>query len=179
MKQIDTIEYLPKIINELKKGILINTKNGDKLNSMTIAWGQIGIEWAKLFFTAYVRHGRFTHEQIEATNEFTVSVPVERTPEISKIMGYMGSNSGRNKDKIKDCNLTVLDGIKVNSPAIKEIPITLECKVIYRQEQEADNIPKELIQQFYPQDKPSDAPMANRDFHTVYYGEIVNAYIID
>ena len=178
MQKIDVIEYLPKIMTELKKGILINTKNQDRVNSMTIAWGQIGIEWRKLIFTTYIRHGRFTHELLEASKEFSVSIPIQRTPEIVKAIAYMGSNSGRNKDKIKDCNLTLIEGIDVNSPAIKEIPLTLECKVIYSQEQEVNNIPKECLDLFYPQDVPSENPMANRDFHTVYYGEIMQAYIL-
>ena len=133
MKQIDVFEYLPQIMRELKKGILVNTKNGDKTNSMTIAWGQVGIEWRKVFFTTYIRHGRFTYEQIENTKEFTASVPLERTPEISKKIAYIGSRSGRDINKLADCNLTLTEGIKVNSPAIKEIPLTLECKVIYSQ----------------------------------------------
>ena len=178
MQKIDVIEYLPTIIGELKKGILVNTKSGDKINSMTIAWGQVGIEWQKLFFTTYIRHGRFTHEQIESTKEFTVSAPLTRTPEIAKAIGYIGSRTGRDINKLSDCNLTVVKGVEVDSPAIKELPLTLECKVIYQQEQETDNIPKELIQQFYPQSVDSKAPLANRDFHTVYYGEIVNAYIL-
>lgn len=37
MQKIDVIEYLPKIMTELKKGILVNTKNGDKLNTMTVS----------------------------------------------------------------------------------------------------------------------------------------------
>ena len=178
MQKIDVIEYLPKIMSELKKGILVNTKNGDKINSMTVSWGQTGIEWGKMFFTVYVRHGRFTHQQIEASKEFTVSVPAERTPEIAKVIGYCGSRTGKNINKLQDCTLTVIDGVNVKSPAIKEIPLTLECKVIYSQEQNANNIPKDVLESCYPQDVPSDNPMANRDFHTVYYGEIVNAYIL-
>ena len=73
----------------------------------------------------------------------------------------------------------MIDGIKVNSPAIKEIPLTIECKVIYSQEQDHDNIPTELKNKFYPQDKPSSEPRANMDYHTVYYGEIVQAYIVE
>ena len=181
MKQIDVFEYLPTIMNELKKGILITTKNGDKVNAMTIAWGQIGIEWQKLFFTAYIRHGRFTHEQIEATKEFTINIPLtqEDRKSTAKAIGYIGSRSGRDINKLADCNLTLIDGINVKSPAIKELPLTLECKVIYQQEQNTDNIPKDIKESCYPQDIPSDNPMANRDFHTVYYGEIVNAYIVD
>ena len=179
MKQIDVTEYLPIIMKELKNGILVNTKNGDKTNSMTVAWGQIGVEWNKMFFTAYIRHGRFTHKQIEATKEFTVSVPLERTPEIAKAVGYIGSRSGRDIDKLSDCSLTTIDGKSVQSPAIKEFPLTLECKVIYQQEQNTDNIPDDIKNSCYPQDVPSDNPRANKDYHTVYYGEIVNAYILE
>ena len=181
MKQIDVIEYLPIIMNELKKGILLNTKSGDKINSMTIAWGQIGIEWGKLFFTSYVRHGRFTHEQIEVSKEFTVSIPLnqEQRKAAAKAIGYIGSRTGRNTDKLKDMNLTVIDGIKVKSPAVKELPLTLECKVIYIQEQEQNNMPEDVLKSCYPEDVPSSNPMANKDFHTVYYGEIVNAYVLE
>ena len=181
MKQIDVIEYLPIIMNELKKGILLNTKSGDKINSMTIAWGQIGIEWGKLFFTAYIRHGRFTHEQIEVSKEFTVSIPLnqEQRKAVSKAIGYIGSRTGRNIDKLNDMNLTVIEGIKVKSPAVKELSLTLECKVIYKQEQEQNNMPEDIIKSCYPEDVPSSNPMANKDFHTVYYGEIVNAYILE
>ena len=179
MKKIDVIEYLPTIIGELKKGILVNTKNGDKTNSMAIAWGQVGIEWGKLFFTTYIRHGRFTHEQIENSKEFTVSIPINRTPEIAKAIGYIGSRTGRNINKLADMNLTVTEGIEVSSPAIKEIPLTLECKVIYQQEQKIANIPQDIKDSCYPQNVPSSNPMANKDYHTVYYGEIVNAYILE
>jgi len=178
VQKIDIIEYLPKIMTELKKGILLNTKDKNKNNSMTIAWGQIGIEWGKMFFTTYVRHGRFTHKQIEATKEFTISIPLERTPKITEAIAYIGSHTGKEIDKLKDMNLTVIDGIKVNSPAIKELPLTIECKVIYSQEQNIENIPNDIKQKNYPADIPSSNPMANKDYHTVYYGEIVDAYII-
>lgn len=179
MKKINVIEYLPKIMAELEKGILINTKNGGKLNTMAIAWGQLGIEWNKFVFTAYIRHTRFTHEQIEASKEFTVSIPLERTPKIAKAIGFCGYRNGRDIDKFKECNLTALEGIEVNSPAIKELPLTLECRVIYKQEQEHNNIPKAFYEKFYKNTPSSDGAETNDDYHTVYYGEIVNAYIAE
>ena len=178
MKEIDVIEYLPTIMGELKKGVLLNTKSGNKINTMTISWGQTGIEWGKMLFTVYVRHGRFTHKQIEDSKEFTVSIPLDRKS-TAKAIAYCGSKTGKDINKFADTGLTALDGISVNSPAIKELPITLECKVIYHQEQTAENIPQDIIKSCYPQDIPSENPMANRDFHTVYYGEIVNAYILE
>lgn len=130
----------------------------------------------KLFFTTYIRHGRFTYGQIENTKEFTASVLLERTPKVSKKIVYIGSRSGRDINKLADCILTLTEEIEVNSPAIKEIPITLECKVIYSQEQKIDKIHAKLNEQFYQQNIDSAAPTANKDYHTIYYGEIINAY---
>ena len=173
------IEYLPKIMTELKKGILVNTKNGNKLNTMTVSWGQIGREWEKFVFTIYIRHTRFTHEQIEASKEFTISIPLERTTQIAKAIGFCGYRNGKNIDKFTECNLTPVNGLEVHSPAIKEIPLTLECKVIYKQEQEHNNVPQDLYEKFYKNVPSSDGTRTNDDYHTVYYGEIVNAYIVE
>ncbi len=48
MKQrIDAFEYASDICKAMKKGILLTTKVGDFVNTMTIGWGNIGIEWNK------------------------------------------------------------------------------------------------------------------------------------
>ena len=41
-----------------------------------------------------------------------------------------------------------------------------------------EKIPEDILARMYPQDVPGTHPMANRDFHTMYVGEIVDAYII-
>ena len=94
-------------------------------------------------------------------------------------MGFCGFRNGRNINKFKECNLTVVEGVDVKSPAIKEIPLTLECKVIYKQEQEHNNISQDLYEKFYKNVPSSDGEKTNDDYHTVYYGEIVNAYIVE
>lgn len=60
----------------------------------------------------------------------------------------------------------------------KEYPITLECKVLYSQKQDLSAIPENIRKQMYPQDVDGSNPMANRDAHTAYIGQIVDAYII-
>jgi hypothetical protein len=40
-------------------------------------------------------------------------------------------------------------------------------------------IPEDIRAKMYPQDVPGTAPMANRDYHTMYVGEIVDCYIIE
>ena len=54
-------------------------------------------------------------------------------------------------------------------PAIRELPLTLECKVIYKQEQIKEAIAPENLARYY----------ADGDFHTAYYGQIMSAYIVE
>jgi len=176
-KSVDLYEHMNHIHQMLKKGILITTQKGEKVNSMTISWGQIGIEWNRLIFTTYVRTGRFTHQLLEDTGEFTVNIPMSEPA--GKILGYCGTNSGRDVDKVKKLNLTLEEGRKIKSPGIKELPLTLECKIIYRQFQDAEAMPPEFGDEFYPQDVPSTSSSANKDYHTMFYGEIVDCYIIE
>ena len=44
-KNIDAFDYAGYICKAMKKGILLTTKAGDRVNTMTIGWGKIGIEW--------------------------------------------------------------------------------------------------------------------------------------
>ena len=44
-KFVDPFEYAGVICKATKKGILLTTKAGEKVNTMTIGWGTIGIEW--------------------------------------------------------------------------------------------------------------------------------------
>ncbi|ETJ33041.1 hypothetical protein Q604_UNBC12511G0001, partial [human gut metagenome] len=39
-------------------------------------------------------------------------------------------------------------------------------------------IPADIVEDCYPADVDSAFHGANKDYHTAYYGEIVNAYII-
>lgn len=177
MKQeINAFNYAKEIMQALPAGVLLTTKNGGKVNSMVIGWGHLGIVWGKPVFIAYVREGRFTREQLDANGEFTINIPYGDYDK--KIIGYCGSRSGRNVDKVKDLGLTLVDGDAVSVPAVKELPLTLECKVIYRQLQDKESIPADVMAKMYPQDVDSTNPMANKDLHFAYYGEIVKAYIV-
>jgi len=72
-------------------------------------------------------------------------------------------------------------GILLNTKVAKfnwKYPLTLECWVLYSQEQEQEKIPWDIRNKMYPQDVDESFCMANRDAHTVYIGEIVAAYII-
>lgn len=175
-EKINMFEYSQPILENLQRGVLLTTKADNKVNTMTISWGSLGIEWGKPIFTAYVRKHRFTHEQLEKNPEFTVNIPMETFN--GKILGEAGTKSGHNMDKIDYLGITLENPESISVPAIKEFPLTLECRIVYKQDQTSENMKSEYNEFFYPQDVDSSHHDKNKDYHTAYYGEIVAAYII-
>ena len=167
-QKINVSDYAGEIIKAMRPGILLTTKVGDKVNSMTIGWGTLGVIWEKLVFVAYVRRQRFSREMLDKCREFTVNVPIGDFQR--KILGVCGSKSGRDIDKVQAAGLTLVDPEVVSVPAIKELPLTLECRVLYSQEQESDTFIDEITRKFYTLETGD---------HICYYGEIVSAYIIE
>lgn len=170
-KSIDIFEYAGHICVSMKKGILLTTAASGNVNTMTIGWGKLGIEWGQPVFIAYVRESRHTKSLLDQTGEFTVNVPYGSVD--SKILGYCGTMSGRDHDKIAEMNLTLAEANTVSVPAIREFPLTLECKVIYKQKQDLDALPAEILERYYPVQSGG-----TRDYHIAYYGEITDAYLI-
>lgn len=177
MKKIEVKDYAGDILKALPGGLLLTTKTDDKVNSMVIGWGTFGINWSRPVFAVYVREGRFTREQLDKNPEFTVNVPMGDYDK--NIIAVCGGKSGRYIDKVAEAGLTLTDPEVISVPAVKEFPLTLECKVIYRQPQDLDLLPEDIQTRMYPQDVPGTNPMANRDPHVTYYGEIVAAYIVE
>lgn len=176
-KKIEIFDFANEIINGVKTGVLLTTKVGNKVNSMTISWGTLGIEWGKPIFTAYVRESRFTKGQLEKNPEFTINIPYGEFDQ--KILGFCGSKSGHTVDKIQDLCLTLMEPDQISVPGIKELPLTLECKVIYKQKQDLDKLQEEDRMKYYPQDVDSSGHGPTQDIHTAYYGEIISAYILE
>ncbi len=176
-REIEIFEHAGEVVKALKTGVLLTTKAENKVNSMTIGWGTLGVIWGKPTFIAFVRENRFTTSQLEKNPEFTVNIPQGAFNK--NIVGACGTKSGRDMDKIKELGLTLETPEVISVPGIKELPLTLECRVMYQQKQDAQAIGDEIKKAFYPQDIDSCAPRANRDFHVAYYAEIVRAYIIE
>lgn len=172
-QQIDAFDYAGHICKAMKKGILLTTRAGDTVNTMTIGWGKIGIEWNKPVFIAYVRETRYTKQLLEESGEFTVNIPYGDFD--SNILGYCGTKSGRDTDKIRDLGLTLVDSDLVAVPGIRQLPLTLECRLIYKQKQDLHSMSETVINRFYPVMDETGF----QDYHIAYYGEIINAYLIN
>lgn len=166
-REINVFDYANDIMKNLTSGILVTTKSKNEVNTMTISWGSLGIEWAKPIFIAYIRNSRHTKKLLEENAEFTVNIPIDKSA--VEILKIAGTKSGKDIDKIKDLGLTLIEPNSISVPAIKEVPLTLECKVVYVQDQDKNAITPENDKRFYP----------TKDYHTAYYGEIVSAYIVE
>lgn len=172
-KHIDVFDYADHICKELKKGVLLTTAAEEKVNTMTIGWGTLGIEWNRPIFIAYVRESRYTRQMLNENPEFTVNIPYGDIDQ--RILGYCGRNSGRDVNKIRELGLHLVSSDKISVPGILELPLTLECRVIYQQKQEVSLLPEAIVDRFYPVENKE----WYRDHHIAFYGEIVNAYLAD
>lgn len=157
-------ELVKETLDQLPNGIFLTVKDQDKLNTMIIGWGNIGIIWRKPIFQVLVRYSRYTYQLLENAGEFTVSVPLNK--DLKKAIAFCGTKSGRDFDKFKECNLTAEQGRVLNTPIIGECDLHYECKVVYQQAIEPALLNQELKSQVYPK----------LDYHVMYFGEIVACY---
>ena len=176
-KQINVFDYAGHICESMRKGILLTTKTGGRVNTMTIGWGTIGIEWGRPVFVAYVRVGRHTRQMLDASGVFTVNIPYGEYDH--KILSFCGTKSGRDTDKIAELGLELVDSSVIDVPGIRQLPLTLECKVLSQKTQNIPMLPENIRNRYYPMGVDSANPGSNEDFHIAYYGEIVNAYLIE
>lgn len=165
IQKISFNERSKEALEQIIKGAFLTVKDGDRVNTMTIGWGNIGIVWNKPIFMVAVRYSRYTYNLLENSKEFTVSIPINK--DLKKELAYCGRYSGRDVDKFKECNLTTVEGQKISAPIIGECDLHYECKVVYQQAMEPATLSKDIKDKFY----------TNNDFHVLYFGEIVDSYM--
>lgn len=171
-RKIDLWKEAGHILENVGKGVLLTTAADGKVNTMTIGWGTLGIQWKKPIFIAFVRQSRYTKELLDKNPEFTVNIPYGEYDK--SVLGICGTRSGRDIDKIRELGLTPEASETVSVPGIRQFPLTLECKVIYRQDQDPAAISEENTARYYPKEDGQSG-----DYHTAYYGEVTAAYLIE
>ena len=94
-------------------------------NLMTAAWaGTVCSD--PVMVSVSIRKERFSHDIIENTGEFTISLT---TTGLARATDYCGVRSGRDVDKFKEMKLTRLESAKIRAPGVAESPVVLECRV--------------------------------------------------
>jgi flavin reductase (DIM6/NTAB) family NADH-FMN oxidoreductase RutF len=145
------------------KGAFLTVKSGELINTMTIAWGNIGYEWNIPVFSVLVRKSRYTYELIESARDFTVNIPLDES--LKDELVFCGTKSGRDYDKFKECSLKLRKSKNIQSPIIEGCGLYYECEIVGK----APLIPNLL------NDHLRNTVYKGNDYHTIYYGRILNA----
>ena len=143
--------------------MLITAGTASQCNTMTASWGGLGVMWGAPAATCYIRPQRYTKEFVDREDYFTLSFFGE---EHRKALQLCGSKSGREVDKVKECGFTV-QAAECGAPYFQEAELVLVCRKRFAQPMDPDNMPQEIKDRWYPQ----------KDYHTMYIGEIVEALV--
>lgn len=147
-----------------ERWMLVTAGDADRCNTMTASWGGLGVLWNKPVATIYVRPQRYTHGFTDRCDHFTLTFFPQG--EYREALALCGSKSGRDLDKFAACGLTVAHAA-CGAPYVDQGDLVLVCRKLYRQEMDPGAfLDAELVERNYPQ----------KDFHTMYVGEIVEAY---
>lgn len=136
---------------------LVSARSEDKVNAMTASWGGYGIMWGKPVVYIVVRESRYTKEFIDKENAFALSF---LPSEYKKQLGYFGSVSGRDEDKIANSGLTVSDD---EIPYFEEAKLVLKVNTLYKQDMKKECFLDPAV---------PDRWYASGNYHTMYIAEI-------
>lgn len=134
-----------------------------QFNTMTAAWGGLGVLWQKPVTFCFVRPTRYTYQFMEANDYFTLSVFSEQYREALEICG---TQSGRDSNKVARAGLTPLT-IEEKAIAFEEARLIFVCKKIYFQDLEPIHFLDKQIEANYPL----------KDYHRMYVGEVSRTYV--
>lgn len=158
-------ENLENAMDDLHlEGAFFTAGNKEKANTMTISWGSVGYMWRKPIFTALIRTNRYTNEFLDLGETYTISVPEIGTKK--EALTICGTKSGRDIDKEKEADIKFIDSKVVETPIVEGCNRYFECKIIYKQEIDLENMDKNIAETFYSKDAK----------HILYFGEIVEEY---
>ena len=165
MKDLSYQEMASKVLKQLEGGAFLVAKGKDRMNVMTIGWAMLGFVWSRPCMMVAVRSSRFTHGIIGEADSFTVTVP---TGDMKKEINFCGSKSGRDMDKFKECRLATNQAQKVSTPVLKVPGYHFECRIVYKTPMDPKSLSPDL-EKIYP----------GKDYHTLYFGEILASYLTE
>lgn len=148
-----------------KDWMLLTAGQAGSVNTMTCSWGHLGCLWNLPTSVCYVRPQRYTKEFIDREERYTLCFFPE---EYKKALGYLGSHSGRDGDKIAAAGLTPVH--EADYTYFAEASLVLVCRKLYRQTLTEDAfLDKAVMEKNYP----------SRDFHDLYIGHIEKVLVAE
>ena len=162
LKPVDVHEISENVFSLIgKQWMLITAGTAEHCNTMTASWGGLGVLWGAPAATCYIRPQRYTKEFVDREEYFTLCFFGE---EYRKALSLCGSKSGREVDKVKECGFTVKTA-DCGAPYFEEASLVLVCRKRFAQEMDPNLMPDDVKEKWYPE----------KDYHTMYIGEIVQA----
>jgi len=142
---------------------VVTAGNENDFNQMTISWGALGVVWGQPSATIYIRNTRHTYPYLNNNKYFTLCAFDEEHRD--KVL-FIGSNSGRDIDKIEATGLTPVS-TELGNIYYAEARLVIECEKVYFDEIVPENILIEEGRKMYE---------GNNDTHRMFIGKIVNVW---
>ena len=164
LKPIQLDEFSPRVLDLWDNQWLLLTSGDyskDEYNTMTVAWGSLGVMWNRPFAQVVVRPTRYTYNFMENFDTFTLCAFPE---EYKDDLQLLGTKSGRDGDKISETSLRITASETVSAPSCEQAELVIECKKLYWQDFNPENFIDKKIDLNYPK----------KDYHRIYFGEILN-----
>ncbi len=136
-------------------------------NTMTASWGHLGALWGPSLPTSviYVRPQRYTKEFVDREEYYSLCFFPE---EYRQKLGYLGTHSGRDGDKVAATGLTPVSD--ANATWFAEAELVIICRKLYQAPLlESGFLDREIMEQSYP----------DGDFHDMYVGQIVKVMVAE
>lgn len=140
-----------------KDWMLVTAGRKESFNTMTAAWGGLGVLWDKNICFCVIRPTRYTFGFMEKSESFTLSFFEER---YGKVLEYCVTKSGRDVNKVTQTNLTPV--FENGAVYFSEARLVMVCRKIYTQDIDSEKFLSPEIDTFYP----------GKDYHRMYVGEI-------
>lgn len=105
--------------------VLLSVRGKETPNIITLSWAA-NVCSDPPSIVVGIRPNRHSYDMVKDAGEFVINIPGFDLLEATK---FCGTKSGRDYDKFEECNLTPIQGSKINAPMIGECPINLECKI--------------------------------------------------
>lgn len=136
-------------------------------NTMTASWGHFGALWGHSSglptSVIFVRPQRYTKQFVDREPLYSLCFFPE---EYKKALGYLGTHSGRDSDKVAEAGLTPVFGDGYTY--FEEAKLVFICRKLYQAPILEEGFhDKALMDDCYPK----------KDFHDLYIGEIVKVLV--
>ncbi len=116
--------------------MLVTAGNEASNNTMTAAWGALGMAWGHPSAFIMIRESRYTYEFLQREQAYTLSFFDE---EYRSSLRICGTQTGRTEDKVKNAGLT-----PVSTPSglmtFSEARMVIECRNMYQDRLDTEHL---------------------------------------